>query len=63
MRTCKTRNDYLERVHVKPLLDEQETTENGKELNKAIVDGRKNFKRREVRHENSVLCKHRGNLR
>ena len=46
-----------------PILDEQETTEDGKKLNKAIVDGRKDLKRREVRHEKSVLCKNRGNVR
>ena len=34
---------WRSRARVKPLLDEQETTEDGKELNKAIVDGRKRF--------------------
>ena len=32
---------WRSRARVKPLLDEQETTEDGKELNKAIVDGKK----------------------
>ena len=32
---------WLSRARVKPFLDEQETTENGKELNKAIVMGEK----------------------
>ena len=34
---------WRSRARVKPLLDEQETIEDGKELNKAIVDGRKRF--------------------
>ena len=34
---------WRSRARVKPLLDEQETTEDGNELNKAIVDGRKRF--------------------
>ena len=32
-------------ARAKALLDEQETTEGGKELNKAIEDGRKDFNR------------------
>ena len=34
---------WWSRARVKPLLDEQETTEDGKELKKAMVDGRKRF--------------------
>ena len=38
---------WRSRARVKGLLDEQEITEDGKELNKTIVDGRKDFKWRE----------------
>ena len=46
---------WRSRARVKPLLDEQDTTEDGTELNKAIVDGRKDFKGRDLPHE-KVHC-------
>ena len=37
-------------ARVKALFDKQETTEDGEELNKTIVDERKDSKQQEVRH-------------